>query len=64
MSALLTLVHVQGPTTRAALTTALGLNRSTIGDLTGRLEELGLVTRSPSVAGSADGTALTGGRSP
>jgi len=43
MSALLTQVHLQGPTTRAALTTALGLNRSTIGDLTGQLEDLGLV---------------------
>jgi predicted NBD/HSP70 family sugar kinase len=43
MSALLTRVHLQGPTTRAVLTTALGLNRSTIGDLTGQLEELGLV---------------------
>jgi predicted NBD/HSP70 family sugar kinase len=47
LSALLTLVHVQGPTTRAALTTALGLNRSTIGDLTRRLEELGLVVEVP-----------------
>ena len=43
MSALLTQVHLGGPTTRAALTTALGLNRSTIGDLTGVLEDLGLV---------------------
>jgi predicted NBD/HSP70 family sugar kinase len=43
MSALLTQVHLQGPMTRAALTTALGLNRSTIGDLTGQLEEFGLV---------------------
>lgn len=43
MSALLTQVHLQGPTSRAALTTALGLNRSTIGDLTGELEDLGLV---------------------
>lgn len=43
MSALLTRVHLSGPTTRAALTTALGLNRSTIGDLTRALEELGLV---------------------
>jgi predicted NBD/HSP70 family sugar kinase len=43
MSALLTQVHLGGPTTRAALTTALGLNRSTIGDLTKALEELGLV---------------------
>lgn len=47
MSALLTLVHIQGPTTRAALTTALGLNRSTIGDLTRRLEELELVDEVP-----------------
>lgn len=47
MNALLTLVHVQGPTTRAALTTALGLNRSTIGDLTRRLGELGLVVEVP-----------------
>ena len=47
LSTLLTLVHVQGPTTRATLTTALGLNRSTIGDLTRRLEELGLVVEVP-----------------
>ena len=47
MSALLTVVHLQGPTTRAALTAALGLNRSTIGDLTGELEELGLVLEEP-----------------
>jgi predicted NBD/HSP70 family sugar kinase len=47
MSALLTLVHIQGPTTRAALTTALALNRSTIGDLTRRLEQLGLVVEVP-----------------
>jgi predicted NBD/HSP70 family sugar kinase len=47
LSALLTLVHLQGPTTRAALTTALSLNRSTIGDLTRRLEELGLVIEVP-----------------
>lgn len=47
LSALLTRVHVDGATTRAALTTALGLNRSTIGDLTRRLEDLGLVTEEP-----------------
>lgn len=47
LSALLTLVHVQGPTTRAALTTALGLNRSTVGDLTRQLEELELVLEVP-----------------
>lgn len=43
LSLLLGLVHVSGPTSRAELTTALGLNRSTIGDLTGQLAEFGLV---------------------
>ena len=47
LSALLRLVHLQGPTTRAALTTSLGLNRSTIGALTRQLEALGLVTEVP-----------------
>jgi predicted NBD/HSP70 family sugar kinase len=42
-SALLTWVHHHGPTTRARLTTELGLNRSTIGDLTAQLCESGLV---------------------
>jgi predicted NBD/HSP70 family sugar kinase len=50
LSALLTRVHVQGATTRAALTRDLGLNRSTIGALATELEELGLVTeRQPAV---------------
>jgi predicted NBD/HSP70 family sugar kinase len=40
-------VHVQGPTTRAELTSALGLNRSTIGTLTRQLEDLGLVIEVP-----------------
>jgi predicted NBD/HSP70 family sugar kinase len=44
VSALLSRVHVNGPTSRAALTAELGLNRSTIGDITGQLESLGLVT--------------------
>ena len=43
MSRLLTRVHVSGPTSRAALTSETGLNRSTIGDLCGELERLGLV---------------------
>lgn len=43
LSALLTRVHLSGPTTRAALTSELGLNRSTIGDLTAYLEAAGLV---------------------
>lgn len=42
-SALLTWVHHNGPTTRARLTRELGLNRSTIGDLTSLLETTGLV---------------------
>ncbi|WP_151082429.1 ROK family transcriptional regulator [Nocardioides cynanchi] len=42
-SALLTWVHHNGPTTRARLTRELGLNRSTIGDLTSLLSENGLV---------------------
>lgn len=43
LSNVLTRVHLSGPTTRAELTAETGLNRSTIGDLTGRLVELGLV---------------------
>jgi predicted NBD/HSP70 family sugar kinase len=43
VSALLSLVHTHGPTSRAELTSQLGLNRSTIGDLTNQLESLGLV---------------------
>jgi predicted NBD/HSP70 family sugar kinase len=42
-SALLTWVHHNGPTTRARLTRELGLNRSTIGDLTSLLCDTGLV---------------------
>ncbi len=37
-------VHASGPTSRAALTAELGLNRSTIGDLTAQLEALGLIS--------------------
>jgi predicted NBD/HSP70 family sugar kinase len=54
LSALLRRVHVSGPTSRAALTQELGLNRSTIGDLTAQLEAFGLVRNErPS---RADGT--------
>lgn len=42
-SALLTRVHLSGPTRRADLTAELGLNRSTVGDLTALLGEAGLV---------------------
>jgi predicted NBD/HSP70 family sugar kinase len=44
LSAVLSRVHASGPTSRAALTAELGLNRSTIGDLTAQLEALGLVS--------------------
>lgn len=43
LGAVLRRVHVHGPTSRTHLTQELGLNRSTIGDLTSQLESLGLV---------------------
>ena len=43
LSTLLRYVHVHGPTARSQLTAALGLNRSTIGDLTGELVSTGLL---------------------
>ena len=46
LSAMLTRVHLSGPTSRAALTAELGLNRSTIGALSAQLESLGLVRSS------------------
>jgi predicted NBD/HSP70 family sugar kinase len=52
VSALLSWVHAHGPTSRAVLTAQLGLNRSTIGDLTAQLEALGLVSEeAPATAG-------------
>ncbi len=48
LAALLRLVHVSGPASRATLTTATGLNRSTVAALTAELCELGLaVERAP-----------------
>ncbi|GAB7189707.1 ROK family transcriptional regulator [Kineococcus sp. NUM-3379] len=44
LAAVLGLVHEVGATTRAELTRALGLNRSTVGDLVGSLAEAGLLT--------------------
>jgi predicted NBD/HSP70 family sugar kinase len=44
LRAILETVHTRGPTTRAVLTQQLGLNRSTIGGLTGELQSLGLVS--------------------
>ncbi|NUR05694.1 MAG: ROK family protein [Nocardioidaceae bacterium] len=55
LAALLSRVHVRGATSRAVLTAELGLNRSTIGDLVGHLESLGLVTESSSAAGGRSG---------
>src|SRR4029079_2845097 len=55
MGRLLTRVHLTGPTSRATLTRDLGLNRSTIGDLTSSLVELGLVTESGAVSPHGNG---------
>ncbi|MBB3044351.1 ROK family protein [Nocardioides soli] len=51
LRAILQTVHTHGPTTRAVLTKQLGLNRSTIGGLTGELQSLGLVTEQTAVVG-------------
>jgi predicted NBD/HSP70 family sugar kinase len=48
VGAVLSRVHLNGPTSRAVLTGELGLNRSTIGDIAAQLEALGLVTEAPS----------------
>lgn len=54
LGALLRYVHIHGPTSRAELTSALGLNRSTIGALTADLAAAGLVTEAaPRQAGRA-----------
>lgn len=47
LGTLLRYVHVHGATSRAELTTKLGLNRSTIGTLTTELAAAGLVTERP-----------------
>lgn len=43
LAAVLRLVHREGPLSRAALTQATGLNRSTVGDLVAALADAGLV---------------------
>ncbi|WP_422742527.1 ROK family protein [Mycobacterium sp. WMMD1722] len=43
LSTLLRRLHLDGPLSRSQLTTSMALNRSTIADLVGELEELGLV---------------------
>lgn len=55
MGRLLTRVHLNGPTSRATLTTDLGLNRSTIGDLTAALVDLGLVSESGTISTRGNG---------
>jgi len=55
LSAVLRAVHVGGATTRAELTRALGLNRSTVGGLTNELMSLGLVAERVSRAGGRSG---------
>jgi predicted NBD/HSP70 family sugar kinase len=55
LRAILQTVHTHGPTTRAVLTKQLGLNRSTIGALTGELQTLGLVTEQTSAVGGRSG---------
>src|SRR6188472_192333 len=46
LARLLRLVHLEGPVSRATLTAATGLNRSTVADLVGDLVALGLVEES------------------
>ncbi len=53
LGAVLRHVHVHGPTTRAELTTRLGLNRSTIGALAADLTSAGLVTEERPAPGDA-----------
>ncbi|MEQ4302840.1 ROK family transcriptional regulator [Plantactinospora sp. B6F1] len=54
LGALLRYVHIHGATSRAELTTSLGLNRSTIGALTAELAAAGLITeRAPRETGRA-----------
>ena len=55
LSTLLRYVHVHGPTPRSELTTVLGLNRSTIGDLTGELVAAGLLREEAGRAASSGG---------
>ncbi|MBZ5741167.1 ROK family transcriptional regulator [Nocardioides mangrovi] len=55
LRAILQTVHTHGPTTRAVLTKQLGLNRSTIGALTGELQALGLVSEETAAVGGRSG---------
>ncbi|MEO7982386.1 MAG: ROK family protein [Sporichthyaceae bacterium] len=55
LSTLLRYVHVHGPTARSRLTAVLGLNRSTIGGLTGELAAAGLLREEAGRAASSGG---------
>lgn len=55
LTSVLTAVHHAGPITRAALTSMLGLSRSTIGALVGELDALNLVRISVPSGGSQSG---------
>lgn len=55
LRAILQTLHAHGPTTRAVLTRQLGLNRSTIGGLTGELQSLGLVSEESSTVAVGSG---------
>ena len=55
LRAILQTVHTHGPTTRAALTKQLGLNRSTIGALTSELQSLALVSEETAAVGGRSG---------
>jgi predicted NBD/HSP70 family sugar kinase len=57
LGAVLRHVHFSGPVSRADLTTRLGLNRSTIGDLTTDLAEAGLITEAAPKGASRAGRA-------
>lgn len=59
LSAVLTLIHRGGPVSRAAITVATGLNRSTVADLVAELEQLGLL-----IEGGPLATARVGRPSP
>ncbi len=60
---LLRYVHVHGPTPRSRLTAVLGLNRSTIGDLTAELVAAGLLRERAGTVDPVDsGQASSGGR--
>lgn len=59
LAALLRLVHFDGPQSRAALTSAVGLTRATVGVLVGELVRRGLVVEEPGEAGGTPGRPST-----